>query len=186
MCPHFASQVVTRPNTGTSPYELDLVELREKYYRVPDEEEAIAHVKQAWTQVGHSAVCRVRAAQEFLLRRVRRDLAKCDNRYLLGMLFDQGGRSSYLSNILRPRLYGVEIVVSYYSGLRLVRRSRLQGVSEGCSGALVGIRPSSVVSSRKDCRRVPGRHDKSRAGPQGDAPITFDMDRFERNILGVH
>lgn len=47
-------QVITRPNTGTLAYELDLYELLEKYARVPDEEQAIAAVQYAWTQVIHS------------------------------------------------------------------------------------------------------------------------------------
>ena len=33
-------------------YELDLQELREKYDRVPDEEQAISTFQQAWTLVG--------------------------------------------------------------------------------------------------------------------------------------
>lgn len=65
--------------------------------------------------------------------------------------------------------------MSFYPGLRLVRQGRLQGISEGCSWALVGIRPASVVRPRKDCRCVPSRYDKSGAGPQGKAPLTFDM-----------
>lgn len=43
--------MITRPNTGTSGHELDLMELREKYERVPDEEAAIARVQQEWAQV---------------------------------------------------------------------------------------------------------------------------------------
>lgn len=43
-------KVVTRPNTGTSGYEMDLQELREKYDRVSDEEQATAVVQHAWSQ----------------------------------------------------------------------------------------------------------------------------------------
>lgn len=46
-----AMQVITRPNTGTSGYEMDLQELREKYDRVPDEENATATMQHAWTLV---------------------------------------------------------------------------------------------------------------------------------------
>lgn len=76
--------------------------------------------------------------------------------------------------------------MSFYSGLRLVQRSRLQGISESCSGALVGIRPASVVSPRKDYRCVPGRYDEGGAGPESEAPVTFDITRFDRNVLEVH
>lgn len=44
-------QVITRPNTGTVGYEMDLRELREKYERVPDDESAIAHVQRSWQEV---------------------------------------------------------------------------------------------------------------------------------------
>eukprot|EP00752_Nemacystus_decipiens_P009068 g8096.t1 len=47
---HNRLMVITRPNTGTSGYEMDLQELREKYDRVPDEEQATAMVKHAWSQ----------------------------------------------------------------------------------------------------------------------------------------
>lgn len=43
--------MITRPNTGTSGYEMDLQELREKYDRVSDNEDATATVQLAWTQV---------------------------------------------------------------------------------------------------------------------------------------
>lgn len=54
--------MITRPNTGTLAYELDLYELLEKYVRVPDEEQAIAAVQYAWTQVIHST-----GVQEYVL-----------------------------------------------------------------------------------------------------------------------
>ena len=52
LCAIRPPQVITRPNTGTLVYELDLQELREKYDRVPDEEQAISTFQQAWTLVG--------------------------------------------------------------------------------------------------------------------------------------
>lgn len=55
LCAVPAAQVITRPNTGTLAYELDLYELKEKYERVPDEEQAISTCQQAWTLVGVEA-----------------------------------------------------------------------------------------------------------------------------------
>lgn len=50
-------KVITRPNTGTSGYEMDLQELREKYDRVPDEEQATAMAQHAWCQVATGQTC---------------------------------------------------------------------------------------------------------------------------------
>ncbi|CAN0259794.1 unnamed protein product [Ectocarpus sp. 6 AP-2014] len=52
---HNRLMVITRPNTGTSGYEMDLQELREKYDRVSDNEEATATVQHAWTQAYDSS-----------------------------------------------------------------------------------------------------------------------------------
>ncbi|CAM9573701.1 unnamed protein product [Ectocarpus fasciculatus] len=52
---HNRLMVITRPNTGTSGYEMDVQELREKYDRVPDSEEATATVQHAWTQAYDSS-----------------------------------------------------------------------------------------------------------------------------------
>ncbi|CAM9618424.1 unnamed protein product [Scytosiphon promiscuus] len=46
---HNRLMVITRPNTGTSGYEMDLQELREKYDKVSDEEKATATMQHAWT-----------------------------------------------------------------------------------------------------------------------------------------
>ncbi|CAM9324310.1 unnamed protein product [Choristocarpus tenellus] len=43
--------VITRPNTGTSPMEMDLFDLRSKYTNVPDNEQSMNIIKEAWTQV---------------------------------------------------------------------------------------------------------------------------------------
>lgn len=55
-------KVVTRPNTGTSGYEMDLQELREKYDRVSDEEQATAVVQHAWSQASQAKPPYVRRA----------------------------------------------------------------------------------------------------------------------------
>ncbi|KAG5181415.1 P-loop containing NTP hydrolase pore-1-domain-containing protein [Tribonema minus] len=43
--------VITRPSTGTSPFEMDGEDLAVKYRRIPDEADSLASAEAAWTQV---------------------------------------------------------------------------------------------------------------------------------------
>ncbi|CAN0020567.1 unnamed protein product [Pylaiella littoralis] len=52
---HNRHMVITRPNTGTSGYEMDLQELREKYDRMPDDEQATAAAQYDWSQAYDSS-----------------------------------------------------------------------------------------------------------------------------------